>query len=215
MNDGAARLAVRYPRVWHVIEADGAGPWLAETGLLPAAELRCCGANRDGFERVDLGDDRAAVLRPQQMPDHRLLPTLAGVFAGRPELWRRFVDRHVFFWTESRRRDAFSRACIRLRGTGWPPPVVLAFDAAALLEWHGAIAFFATINTGSTVRGGARVRRDENTLRPVTEYQSGAIAELVIRGRVELACVDQCTAEERGRRTLSSRRASSGRPAPR
>jgi hypothetical protein len=141
-----------------------------QTGLLPAADLRCCGANRDAFDRVDLGDGRAALLRPQQMPDHRLLPTLAGVFAGRPELWRRYVDRHVFFWAAARRRDAFSRACIRLRGTGGPLPVVLAFDTAALLEWHGAIAFFATINIGSTVRGGARVRRDENTLRPVADY---------------------------------------------
>ena len=26
LSDGAARLAARYPRVWHVIEADGAGP---------------------------------------------------------------------------------------------------------------------------------------------------------------------------------------------
>ena len=82
LTDGAARLAARYPSVWHVIEADGAGPWLMQTGLLPAAELRCCGANRDAFDRVDLGDGRAALLRPQQMPDHRLLPTLAGAFAG-------------------------------------------------------------------------------------------------------------------------------------
>ena len=34
----------------------------------------------------------------------------------------------------------------------------------ALLERHGEIAFFATINTGSTVRGGARARRDEDIL---------------------------------------------------
>ena len=149
------------------------------------------------------------------MPDRRLLPTLAGAFAGHPDLWRLHVDRHVFFWAEARRRDAFSRACVRLRGTAGPSPVILAFDTAALLDRHGEIAFFATINTGSTVRGGARVRRDENTLRPVAEYRGGPIAELAIRGRVELACIDQCTAEGRGRRTLSIRRASSGRSAPR
>ncbi len=186
MNDGAARLAARYHSAWHVMEADGAGPWLAETGLLPAADLRPCGANRGCFERVDLGYSRTAVLRPQQMPDHRLRPTLSGAFAGRPALWRQYVDRHVFFWTEARRRDAFCRACIRLRGTGRPPPVVIPFDTAELLERHGEIAFFATINTGSTVRGGARVRRDENTLRPVSEYRGGAIAELAIRGHVSV-----------------------------
>jgi hypothetical protein len=190
LSDGAARLAARYPRAWHVIEADGAGPWLMETGLLPAADLRCGGANRDFFDCVDLGDGRTAVLRPQQMPDGRLLPTLAGAFAARPDLWRQHVDRHVFFWTEARRRDAFFRACTRLRGTSWPPPVVLAFDTASLLKQHGGIAFFATVNTGSTVRAGARTRRDENTLRPVAEYRSGEIAELAIRGRVALACLD-------------------------
>ena len=39
MNDGAARFAARYPIVWHVIEADGAGDWLPETGLMPTADL--------------------------------------------------------------------------------------------------------------------------------------------------------------------------------
>jgi hypothetical protein len=57
----------------------------------------------------------------------------------------------------------------------------------ALLDRHGALAYFATINSGSTVRGGARTRRDENTLRPVADYRSGPVAELAIRGRVDLA----------------------------
>jgi hypothetical protein len=188
VTDGAARLAARYPEVWHVIEADGAGAWLAETGLLPASVLRAGGANRDGFVRIGLDGGGTAVLRPQQMPDCRLLPTLAGRFAGRPECWRRHVDRHVFFWAEARRRDAFARACVRLRGEAVAPPAILAFDTAALLEWHRGKAFFATINTGSTVRGGARVLRDENTLLPVQEYRGAAIAELAIRGRVDLAC---------------------------
>jgi hypothetical protein len=190
LTGGAARLAARYPTVWHVIEADGAGPWLAETGLLPAALLAGSdGANRDAFQCVELGEGRVAVLRPQLMADHRLLPTLAGAFAGRPEAWRRHVNGHVFFWTEARRRDAFARACHRLRGAARPPPVVLTIDTAALLNRHRAATLFATINTGSTVRGGARVRRDEHTLRPVEEYRGGAIAELAIRGSVDRAVV--------------------------
>jgi hypothetical protein len=190
LSHGAARLAARYPNVWHVIEADGAGPWLAETGLLPTAFLvGSDGVNRDAFRRVELGEGRVAVLRPQLMVDHRLLPTLAGAFAGRPEAWRRHVNGHVFFWTEARRRDAFARACQRLRGEAFPPPVVLTIDTAALLKRHGTAAFFATINTGSTMRGGARVRRDEHTLRPVEEYRGGTIAELAIRGRVDRAVV--------------------------
>ncbi len=184
MSDGAARLAARYPRVWHVMEAEGAGPWLRETGLLPAGMLRRGGANRDDFIRIEFGTGCVAVLRPQVMPDDRLLPTLAGAFAGRPEAWRRHVDAHVFFWAEPRRRDAFALACTRLRGAA---PVVLTFDAATLLERHADVAFFATINTGSTIRGGARVRRDENTLRAVADYRGGPIAELAIRGRVDFA----------------------------
>ena len=188
MSDGAARLASRYPFVWHVIEADGAGPWLAATGLLPAACLYPGAENRDGFVSVRFGESHVAVLRPQMMPDHRLWPSLAGTFAADPERWRRHVNAHVFFWADTRRRDAFLRACIRLRGVG-PPPVVLTFATRALLEQQATVAFFATINTGSTMRGGARVRRDEDTLRPVQDYRGGPIAELAIRGRVELASV--------------------------
>lgn len=189
MSGGGARFAARYPRVWHVLEADGAGPWLAETGLLPAGDLHESGSNREGFHCVALGSGRVAVVRPQQMPDHRLVPTLAGIFAGRPDLWRSHVDSHVFFWAEARRRDAFIRACIRLRALSGPPPVILAVETAALLARHSAIAWFATINTGSTVRGGARARRDENTLRPVTDYRTGPVAELAIRGRVDLGSI--------------------------
>ena len=193
MTDGATRFAARYPFVWHVIEAEGAGPWLASTGLLPAAALlRMAGVpadnrNRDDFRRLALGDDRVAVLRPQVLADHRLAPTLSGGFAGQPEAWREHINAHVFFWTEQCRRDAFLRACVRWRGRshGAPAralPVVLTIDTAALLQRHADSAFFARINTGSTVRGGARVRRDETTLAPVAGYRSGPVAELAIRG---------------------------------
>jgi hypothetical protein len=197
LNAGATRFATRYPQVWHVIEADGAGAWLNQTGLLPAAELvRLAnltgnGANRDTFQSIDLGCGRIAVLRLQQMPDQRLLLVLAGAFAERPDLWRRHVDRHVFFWAEQRRRDAFIRACIRLR-PGARPPVTLTFDTALLLERHGPIAFFATINSGSTVRGGARAQRDEKTLRPAANYHSGPVAELAIRGPVDISGIAAC-----------------------
>jgi hypothetical protein len=187
VNDGVPRFAARYPCVWHVIEFEGAGPWLAETGLLPAADMRQDAAHRDGFHSLDLGHARIAVLRPQQMPDRRLLPTLSGIFAGQPDLWRRHVDAHVFFWAVPRRRDAFARACARLRASSDPPQMTLTIDTAALLRQHGAIAYFARVNTGSTVRGGARSRRDENTLLPVGEYRAGPVAELAIRGRVDLS----------------------------
>jgi hypothetical protein len=187
LSNGAARLAARYPRAWHVIEADGAAVSLA--WLHPASELHDGCANRDRYLTISLGDGGVAVLRPQLMPDRGLLPTLAGAFAGRADLWRRHMDSHVFFWATPARRDSFAAANRRFRVREDPaalPPVVLELDTAALLARHVAVAFYATFNAGSTMRGGARVHRDENTFRPVAQYRSGPVAELAIRGRVDL-----------------------------
>ena len=192
MSDGAARFAARYPVVWHVIEAEGAGPWLATMGLLPAAELlrragvTADGRNRDDFRRVSLNNNAVALLRPQRMPDAALTATLGGRFRGLPDTWRQLIDEHVFFWADPRRRDRFTEACMRLRVTsrsarGTVRPVVLAFDTAALLALHSEHAYLSRFNAGSTVRGGARVRRDETTLVPVAHYRSGSVAELGLR----------------------------------
>jgi hypothetical protein len=177
------------------MEPEGAGPWLAATGLLPAADLlAAAGLPHDGACRRDFrllrfatpnGAGRA-MLRFQQMPDHALAPTLAGTYAGRPADWRRLVDSHVFFWADAGRRDRFIATLARLRGPGHAP-AVLAFDTAALLsdtKQDGTEAFFTTVNSGSCVRGGARIRRDEATFRPVADYRGGRVAELAIRGRV-------------------------------
>jgi hypothetical protein len=192
MSDGAARFTARYPVLWHVIEAEGAGRWLATMGLLPAAELlrragvTAEGRNRDDFHRVRLGNGAVALLRPQRMPDAALIPTLGGRFRGRPDAWRQLIDSHVFFWTDRGRRDRFISACMRLRATsrsagGTIRPVVFAFDTAALLGLHGDYAYLSRFNAGSTVRGGARVRRDEATLMPLADYRSGGVAELGLR----------------------------------
>lgn len=192
MNDGVTRFTSRYPFVWHVIEADGAGDWLTETGLLPTAELfRIAGvtddgANRDDFRTLPLGHGRIAIIRPQVMPDDRLLPTLAGTFRDRPNAWRQHINSHVFFWTEPRRRDAFLRACQRLRRHA-DAPVVLKFETAQLMDCHSGCVFWSRINTGSTVRGGSRARRDGNTLQPMVSYRSGPVAELAVHGRVTVA----------------------------
>jgi len=187
---GCAGFAARYPLVWHVIEAEGAG---CDT-LYPAATLRrlsglpADSANREAFQRLELPGGASAILRLQLMPDHRLSPTLAGAFTGRPDLWRAHIDRHVFFWVTEDRRDRFLRACVRLRArdaTGpVPTPVVIAFDTAVLLAMHAEVASFSRINVGSTVRGGARTRRDETTLRPVLRWRGEPAVELAIHGPV-------------------------------
>ncbi len=193
MSGGVTGFAARYKRAWHVTEAEGAGCEI----LYPAAALlRLAGlaeacADRDDFEFLTLPDGKVAVLRPQLMPDQRLRPTLAGRFAARPDLWRDHINRHVFFFVSEDRRDRFMNACIRLRRRGAMPgisaPVAITVDTAALLEAHHDVAYFSRINTGSTVRGGARARRDENTLGPVHDWRRHDVAELAIRGPVRLS----------------------------
>jgi hypothetical protein len=189
---GIAGFAARYPLVWHVIEAEGAG---CDT-LYPAAVLRhlsglpADSTNRETFQRLELPGGSPAILRLQLMPDARLGPTLAGVFIGRPDLWRAHIDRHVFFWVAEDRRDRFLRACVRLRARGAtgpvPAPVVIAVDTALLLAGHGEAAFFSRINTGSAVRGGARTRRDETTLQALPLWCGERAVELAIREPVRL-----------------------------
>ena len=203
--DGAARFATRFPVVWHVVEADGL-PGIEAHGLLPAAELlRRAGLpsndrNRDDFLRVPLGPGTegspAAVLRFQLMADAKITPSLQGAFAGQPARWRALIDSQVFFWPDPARRDSFLRACIRdrQRSPAEPldtPPVVLAFRTKALLTGQQEHAFYSTFNTGSTVRGAARARRDENTFRPVAAYRSGPAAELAIRAAIPPAVLAQ------------------------
>ena len=166
-------------------------------GLLPAAELRELAGtpgtdgNRDDFVPLQLPGG-PAVLRFQQMADAKLLPSLAGAYAGQPARWRAMIDSHVFFWADPARRDSFIRATWRERArspaaASDAPPAVLAFHTGALLATLPAQAFYSTFNTGSTVRGAARARRDEGTFRPVAAYRAGPAAELAVHGAVPAA----------------------------
>lgn len=195
LSEGAARFAARHPVVWHVIEAEGAAA-AQRIGLQPAASLhRLAGlpettTNRPDFQTIALPDG-PAVIRFQLMPDAKLTPTLTGRYAGRPDLWRQLIDSHVFFWTTERRRDSFRRAVARVRAASpgarsVAPSVILSLDTAALLARHESVAWYSLVNSGSTVRGGARVRRDETTFRPVRDYRAGPTAELAISGVVIL-----------------------------
>ena len=194
MPEGLARFAGRFPVVWHVAEADGMAA-IEALGLLPAAELRrragmaATGQNRDDYVPLLLPGAGAAVLRFQLMADAKVVGSLAGGFAGQPAAWRAMIDSHAFFWADPARRDGFAHATQRerRRSRAAPfeaPPAVLAFDTLALVTPHLADAYYSTFNTGSTVRGAARARRDENTFRPVAAYRSGPVAELAIRAAI-------------------------------
>lgn len=197
MSGGLTGFAARYPLVWHVIEAEGAG---CRT-LYPAATLRNqCGlpadsANREAFQRLELPGGGTAILRLQQMPDERLSPSSSGAFSGQPDLWRDHINQHVFFWAVADRRDRFLSACVRLRAHGASDnsakrPVIIAVATTFLLTAHAEAAFFSRFNTGSTVRGGRRARRDETALRPVHTWNGERAVELAIRGPVTLPCRD-------------------------
>lgn len=192
--DGLARFASRFPVVWHVAEADGLAA-IGTLGLLPAADLRRragiadTGQNRDDYVPLLLPGAGTAILGFQLMADAKIAGSLAGRFAGQPAAWRALIDSHVFFWPDPARRDSFARATERERRRSLAapfnaPPVVLAFDTLALVAPHLADACYSTFNTGSTVRGAARARRDENTFRPVAAYRSGPVAELAIRAAI-------------------------------
>jgi hypothetical protein len=131
---GIAGFAARYPLVWHVIEAEGAGCDTLNPAAYPAATLRrlsglsADSANREAFQRLELPGGAPAILRLQLMPDARLIATLAGEYTGRPDLWRAHIDRHVFFWVSADRRDRFLCACMRLRTRGATGPFEMDAD---------------------------------------------------------------------------------------
>jgi hypothetical protein len=198
--EGARRLAARHPVVWHAIEAEGLDG-ARRHGLLPACELRrraglpASHANREDFEVLTLADGTVAVLRFQQMPDARLAPTLSGQFAGRPEAWRALIDAQVYFWVDQDRCLRFLRRAAQARAASRTTPsdapaAVLALDTAALLHHAGELAHVSFFNTGSTVLGGGRTRRrNESAFLPASEYRHGSVAELAVRGRVDLGRV--------------------------
>ena len=159
------------------------------TGL---PDCRRAAATALDFVVARLPGGGVALLRPQLMRDADLLPSLGGGFAGQPALWRAHVDRHVFFWACPVRRDRFLAAVRRLRARSLTAPLqrpasVLTIRTAPLLARHGADSFVSRVNIGSTLRGGARIRRDEATLCPVASWRGGTVAELAIRGAVELS----------------------------
>jgi hypothetical protein len=214
---GVAGFVARYPRVWHVIEVEGADC----ATLYPATTLRHLSglprdsANRETFRSLDLPGGDSAVLRPQLMPDGRLTPTLRGAFAGLPDRWRDHINQHVFFWVTIDRRDRFAAACAKSRNRGapgaLPVPVSMNIDTAVLLAAHQEVAFFSPINSGSTARGGARTRRDENTLRPIDAWRGERVAELAIRAPVPLsrAVATHAMARDDSHRAATKRQSSS------
>jgi hypothetical protein len=64
---------------------------------------------------------------------------------------------------------------------------MIELDTRLLLNAHHQVAFFSRINSGSTVRGGARAPRDEMTLRPLSSWCGERAVELAIRAPVPLS----------------------------
>ena len=89
------------------------------------------------------------------------------------------------FWVTEDRRDRFLRACVRLRARGKRPgadPVVIAVETAAAAGKAGGDGVLLLLNTGSTLRGGGRTKRDEMTLQALRLWGGEHAVELAIRG---------------------------------
>ena len=160
MIDGAAVSPPAIPRL-----ARYRGGWRSVVDH----RLRCLPASRRRYARRERQPGSLRRDQPWERP-HRGARTAAdgrrpaAADAGRglrqpARRWRRHIDSHVFFWATEARRDRFVGANRRLRAhvqPARPPPS--CSRSTPLPCWSGtrAVAYFATFNTGSTVRGGAR-----------------------------------------------------------
>jgi hypothetical protein len=173
----ARRLLVEGARLYHVADA-AALPLIRRHGLLSAEALcdlfevpeprrtRLLSANRDAYETLRHPVHGEAALRRQLMRTDVLAPRLAPGIA--PEEWRRFINRHVFFWPSLARAEGLDR---------YEPGRVgcILSVAVADLVAAGLTLLAAPMNGGGVFdRGNAR-RRGYDLYRPL-----GTMAERVV-----------------------------------
>ena len=199
LSDGAARLAARYPRVWHVIEADGAGAWLTETGLLPAADLyRLAGLEADGANRDAFPADRAG-----PGPDRHPAPAIDGGSASRRHIgWQlRRPSRlpgagiSMHMCSSGRNRDGATVSSVPAHGCGHAAASSSGCGTPArACDRHLNAALAATAQApfslaSTRVPCFAVAPASGATTRPLcrlANYRSGPVAELAIKAPVML-----------------------------
>jgi hypothetical protein len=116
--EGTQRFLAAYPCLFHVADT-GAVPLIRQHGLLSAKTLACLfqipaarrpsllTSNRDRYAELSHAVHGRAWLRVQHMREYSLRSRLQpAIGLGQ---WRRFINRHTFFWTSQADAERFSR----------------------------------------------------------------------------------------------------------
>jgi hypothetical protein len=164
----------RYPRMWHMAEADS---WdsirkrglLSTTALLDLFEI-------DGARRLALESARRPASVEIRHPAHGIavirdnIPLIEKVLARTlvgmtPREWYETLNRRVFFWVSEARLERLRNApAYRAREHD-----ILAVDTAALLTSHVDEVTLSPMNSGAT-HPGAKYTRGINTFQPMNIY---------------------------------------------
>ena len=153
-----ADIAARYPRLYHMAEAD---TWnsIRELGLLSTSgvldRLGLTGAERERYElrhrpakmTVPGGKLGSFVLRDQKPMQPGRLARALGT-ATSPEAWYRLLNAKVYFWVSEERLHGLLCA----RDYRELEHDVLVVDTASLLAVHAERVWLCHMNSGSTFR---------------------------------------------------------------
>ena len=193
-----SELIERYPRLFHLAEADSAQA-ISMHGLLPAQEIVVTSALPPDEQTAILSRPRPrtltiehpllcrATLRDQTpLRAHILEQVLIDMTA---QQWLSALNERVFFWLHPQRMDQLRRAR-RNRGR---PHDVLVIDTASLVGAHERRIRLSAINSGSTLYPNAP-KRGTRTFQTIEDYPyaerlrrrtpATAVVELAVAGGV-------------------------------
>lgn len=181
----AARLAERYPVLYHMAE-DGSWQSIRERGLLSTSALldlfEVDGEERRGIESrrrpqiVEITHPEHGVARIRDnkpIQDRALEKCLSGMSVAE---WYENLNRRVFFWVSwERLRKLLGAKAYRDRAH-----LVLELDTASLLAAHGERASISPINSGATFSMGPAARGPETFKRIGDRPEERPVVELAV-----------------------------------
>ena len=200
------RFASRYPRLYHMAEADS-WPSIQRRGLLSTKALldlfEYNGQSRHEIESMHRPrsvvikncEHSQAIIRDQKpmKPDH-LQKVLVGMTV---QQWYELLNNKCFFWVKKDRLMRF------LKAYQDRPRIVITVDARALLESHWDNVTFSWINSGAIMPAWAK--RGLNTFKDIGTYTRGgkAIVELAVENSVpDVAELAICVSKWKGEKHL-------------
>lgn len=191
MLDG--ELISRYPQVFHMAE-DGSWPSIQQNGLLSTSALLTLygisGPQRDKIESQ--WRPAKIIIRAPGLPDVVIrdqIPLAPGLLTRCLEAgisvaeWYRLINAKVFFWPDRTRLEWFLSA-VNYREA---PHVVISLETRRLVALLRSRVTLSSINSGSAYPGrtsGVAPSRGRETFRPIEDYPSRYVAELVVNDGV-------------------------------